>query len=168
MFGIKFTDYFTQFTIPEIHLETWLQYSAALATLVSVFAVVVVAALGFWINQNRLRRDFTQNIMLQRLSNPDLVRASQLIANRVAISDSYPINPPDDEENRLVVMLLSYYEFVAVGYLRKDLSRKIVKRQAQNAMKSAYFITRDYILNRRSALDRKRLYIELETLAKRF
>ena len=146
----------------------WLQHSAALTTLISVFFAVVTAIIGFTINQSRLRREFTQNIMLQRLSNPDLARASQLIANRVANNDSYPVAPPDDDENRLVIMLLSYYEFVAVAYLRGDLNEKTVKRQAQKAIKSTFEIARAYITERRSALNRPKLYKEQEALAKRF
>jgi len=149
-------------------MDIFVEHAEAIATLVSVIVALVIAVIGFAKNQKRLRREFTQTIMLQRLSNPDLAKATQLVGKLVAAKKHYPIEPENDEEDRIFVMLLSYYEFVAIGYYQKDLDRKTVKRQAQKAMKAAFEVAKEYILARRAVLGRDRLYIELEKMVRKF
>lgn len=106
-----------------VEMSVWLEHSEAIATLASVMAAIMIGFVEFRQNQRRMRREYTLGIMLQRLSNPDLAKAMLLVADRVARGEKYPRQPEGHEEHRLVVMLLSYYEFVAVAYHRNDLER---------------------------------------------
>lgn len=141
-------------------------HSEAFATLLSVFAALVIGYTGFRQNQRRSRREYTQNIMLQRLCHDDLSRATGILADYAARGEEFYPDPSNPEELRLVRQLLSYYEFVAIAYLQRDLDRRTVRRQQRSALKAAYRTCRPYIEQRRKELKRKTLYAELETLAK--
>lgn len=141
-------------------------HSEAFATLLSVFSALLIGYAGFRQNQRRSRREYTQNIMLQRLCHDDLSRATAILADYAARGEEFRPDPSNPEELRLVRQLLSYYEFVAIAYLQKDLDRRTVRKQQRSALKSAYWTCKPYIEQHRKELKRNTLYTELETLAK--
>lgn len=151
----------------EFDLSVLTTYSTAFATLFSAFAAITIGFVGFRQNQFRARREYTLSIMLERLSNPDLARATLFVADLEASNDVYQRAADKPEEHRLIAMLLSYYEFVAVAYFQRSLDRSAVRRQQRSALVAAFRVCEPYITERRRELERPRLYKELEQLVKR-
>jgi hypothetical protein len=138
------------------------------ATLASVIAALMIGYLGFLQSQHQARRRYTLTIIMERLSNSDLSRATLLVADYARRGDVFVEATDNQEEHQLVNLLLNYYEFVAIAYIKKSLDRGTVRRQQKNAMKSAFRVCEPYIKNRRKELRRKTLYREFELLTTRY
>jgi len=140
----------------------------AAATLLSVAVAIVIGYAGFRQTQTRARREYTLSVMLQRLSHEDLSRATLLLAEYTKRGATFEETPENQEEHRLVNLLLSYYEFIAIAYIQNGLDRETVRKQQRNSMKAAFRVCEPYILKRRKELSRKTLYSEFEKLTKRY
>jgi hypothetical protein len=142
-------------------------YSEAAATLISIFAALLVGFLGYRQNQKRHIREYTLSVLSPLLTNERLFGAHSIVTEHVIQQKQLDYNALSKQERELILQLLGYYEFVSAAFLRNDIDRKTVLRQRRASFKSAYGISQDFIQKRRALLRRPSVYNELQNFVER-
>lgn len=139
--------------------------SEILAAGIAISGAGALAALGFWANQRREREKATLTLLMTRFSNDAIRQARALIYDR--LEDRKPITKPtlSNEEYHLVMNLLSFYEFIAISYLRNRLDRKAILRFSGGSIRQAYRACETMIAERRTVLERPNMFRDLEVMA---
>lgn len=140
----------------------------ALATIIAIFAAMIVAAGGFWANQKRQREDHTVAILMERFRN-DYIRHGRRVVYKMS-DDGLPIvkSALTSEDYHDILNLLSFYEFLAVSYLQNRIDRKTVRRLSERSIVEVYGLCRQLIEERRKLLGRPKLFGDLERFVRQF
>lgn len=149
-------------------LDQILAHSEALATLLSVMVAIAAGWSGFAVSQRRQRRQHTVSIVLSLITNLHLMSANNLLNMR--IGENRPIRRDELSAEELfdVLMILSFYEFLAIAYFKKELDRSIIHEQRRSGIRDGFRVLSEFIEERRMTLRRPRLYRNFEQLARKF
>jgi hypothetical protein len=70
------------------------------------------------------------------------------------------------DDDRAIITILDFYEFICQGALEGSLSRRAIREIRGGAMKTTFQICEQYIVDRRKMLSRPRLYWAYERFVK--
>lgn len=132
------------------------------ATLVSVFIATGLAWLGFKQNQRQQKEEFTLNIMSDLLTNESFAEDNAIIMRYVEQKKRLDPLAVDIVEDRLLMGLLSMYEYISINFLSDKMDREIILRQRRSGLVKTYAVLSDYIDYKRVAWDRPNAYKSFE------
>jgi hypothetical protein len=138
------------------------QFGADVSTILSLVVVLVLGVIGFFQTRKKSRIQYTLGLMQFKFEQDDIFRAYDYVSELIVEGKPYVRSDDDVQLGQDVEKLLSYFELIAIAYLRKDADRKIIEEQIKSGMCKTYEICEEYIIDRRKALGRPKLYDNLK------
>jgi len=149
------------------------------ATLGAIAIAIVIAKREIASNKRRLKREHTVDILLQMVTNKDLVDAALFLdehdtqTTRVhgyekTNENTFDPHGWDEDKFKRFIALLGFYEFVAIALKAGELDEEILMTQRRSRIVKTWFLIESFVLNRRSQMKREALYENFENLALRF
>lgn len=121
--------------------------------------------MGFFINQRRIKRKVTWDILVKFIIEPTLSKADFVAHELCLKGETINFDEKDEDTNYNIRMMLSYYELIASAYAENTIDRKTVDHFRSNSMREFYILSREYINEMRDRLKRPSLYTEFENLS---
>lgn len=135
---------------------------AGLATLVSVFAVIVTAVIGVRRSNHMQTQTFTMTVMLQLLTTDRFCDAYALVMRQAERNTKFDPATLSQREDELLASLLSMYEFIAINSMAGTIDKTMVLRQRLSGFVRTFEICEDFIRHKRVTLDRPNVYRSFE------
>lgn len=152
----------------------------AISIIVSTLTAVTAGWLGYLAHNRRLKRQHTVEIMLRLISNRHLAHAA-LLLDEYSNPDSHIEEFKVTNEKRDFIasdlteqqffdlmMLLGYYEYIAVACNDNELSVDVVKKMRKTRIINTWEFLEKFIKERREVLVRPLLYEHFQELAEEF
>lgn len=136
-----------------------------LFTFFSILFSVLVFLAGLQYGRLQQRREHTLDVIMGIFHSDALAKANVHMAflNLEVEAGNRTIDGKiTGEDDRAVITILDYYEFICQGVYEGSLSKSAVLEVRGGAMKTTYYACQKYITDRRDSLGRKRLYWAFE------
>ncbi|MGH6816239.1 MAG: DUF4760 domain-containing protein [Hyphomicrobiaceae bacterium] len=134
----------------------------ALATVLSIGSGVLLGTYGFVWNSIQEKKKYTFDMLMKYTENTAIIMALHHVWKHISRTKSYDPTRLDDELERHVTLLLSYFQSVAVAANNRMLNEKILLIARYGSMKTIWDFFHPYIEQKRRQLDRPLLYVDLE------
>lgn len=130
---------------------------------VSVMIAAVIATMQLRANERHARESHTLSILGELSGHRPFADAHFLVQDLYAAGKD--AREPTDEELRSILRLISHYEHIAIAYFAKTIDRRTVLRQRGRSLELTFAVTKDWIEERRRAVQAPGLYVQFERLA---
>lgn len=131
-------------------------------TLFSALTAVILYFLGYCERLRFERRQNTVTLMTKIYESGPLFESQIQFVQWIADGKIFDHDDLDEHEERIIVPMLEYYDFLASASLNNSLDRKIVLTHRGAAMKATFKVVQEYIIKRRLRLGRPQLYAPYE------
>lgn len=123
-------------------------------------------------NSHQAKKRATIDLALHESGNAKLAEAKKQVRkfqeDRVNITELACGDHHSKPENDYIQTLLNHYEFIAAGIKEGAFDEEIYKRMKRSIMIHHWHALSAYVAERRRVLERDKLYIEFEWLARRW
>ncbi len=145
------------------YISYWLKPTISI---VSILIAFIFGGLTIRHNTIRAKKQYSLTVLSMKFTNNDIFQAYKMMSD--FIIKKQHIVPADLKDDEMVSLerLLAFFEFICVGYINRDIDRKIVEMQLKSGIRDTYKYCANYIESRRDSLVRPKLYSELETVAR--
>ncbi|MEO1042691.1 MAG: hypothetical protein AAFX52_10395 [Pseudomonadota bacterium] len=130
---------------------------------VSVMIAAIIATVQLRANERHARESHTLNILGELSGHRPFADAHFLVQDLYAAG--HDAREPSEEEIRAILRLISHYEHIATAYFAKTIDRRTVLRQRGRSLELTYSVAKDWIEERRRAIQAPGLYVQFERLA---
>lgn len=129
----------------------------------SVMIAAIIATMQLRANERHARESHTLNILGELSGHRPFADAHFLVQDLYAAGEE--AREPTEEEIRMILRLISHYEHISIAYFAKTIDRRTVLRQRGRSLQLTYSVAKDWIEERRRAVQTPGLYIQFERLA---
>jgi hypothetical protein len=126
----------------------------AILTALSVVGAMVAFVFRSWQSQKQERRTNTFQLLSRLFEQGPVAEARIVMARWVAQGRIFENDDVTPEEERVVLVLIDFYEFMCEGALRRVVDAKLLDQEAGGRMERAYFVVRGYERARQERLTR--------------
>jgi len=139
-----------------------------IVTLLSVIVVLITFVFGYMERRASDRRQRTLEFILKIIEGEGPIHEAHLQfalwakSNRVFENDEV-----SHDEDNVIIKLLDYYDLIADTATQGVIDKKMIILHLGGRMRTTYSILSNYINHRRKKLNRKGLYLPLETFIKK-
>lgn len=139
-------------------------------TAISIFSGVVLAVIGFVLNQRNNRSNNTLEYISQFSLDENLVQSVfefSLIEKKIKEDPNYDVRS-NPKEWKVVMHLLNYYEFLVTYSIENEFDNRLIMYHRGKAMLRLYRAARKTIMDERRVIDMPHLWRNFEKFALRY